>query len=135
MASLNNPISIIISAYSEENNIIPLVRKILYYYPDSKIIFVDGKSGDRTRELELETARKHKNRVFIVQRPRKLGLGSAYTVGFRLALKLGTPFIFQMDADLSHNPAYLNGMIKALKYADVVIGSRYIKGGKINGWR
>lgn len=73
-------------------------------------------------------------RVHLIRRPTKLGLGTAYVEGFRKAMALGADAVFQMDADLSHDPAHLRRLAEALAHADVAIGSRHIRGSSTAGW-
>jgi dolichol-phosphate mannosyltransferase len=117
---------IIIPTYNEVENIGYLIPKIKYILPDSHILVVDDNSPDGTSEhvnkIELDF-------IYILDRPKKRGLGSAYIEGFKWALERDYELIIQMDADLSHHPKYLEDLIEASNYADVVIGSRYIKNG------
>jgi dolichol-phosphate mannosyltransferase len=122
---------VVIPTYNERENIKKLIPKILYQKVPGvkfKIIIVDDNSPDRT----AKEARKFKN-VRVISRPAKLGLGSAYVTGFGEAIKLNADVVFSMDADLSHNFDYAKDFIGKIKLgADVVIGSRYVKGGGTN---
>jgi len=95
---------------------------------------VDDNSPDGTGEVADELAR-HDARVHVIHRPGKLGLGTAYITGFRWALERGFDYVFEMDADFSHDPKYLPEMLRtAERDADVVIGSRYVDGGGTRNW-
>lgn len=124
-------VSIVIPTYNEKDNIINLIKRINIEL-NGNIIIIDDNSGDKTGEavksLGLENVK-----VFI--RTNEKGLGSALRYGISKALEIGSSFIVTMDADLSHDPVYLKSMLdKARQGYDLVIGSRYIKGGKIENW-
>ncbi|MFX0103670.1 MAG: glycosyltransferase, partial [Candidatus Hodarchaeota archaeon] len=93
---------------------------------------VDDNSQDGTASMALEHARADP-KVVVIQRPRKLGLGSAYRIGFRIAMDFGNDLILEMDADMSHNPKYIIKFLHLMKYHrfGIVLGSRYCKGGSI----
>ena len=98
------------------------------------ITIVDDNSPDGTGEIADRLAAEN-GRVHVIHRPSKRGLGTAYIEGFRYALSQGMDYIFEMDADFSHHPKYLRDMLEAIKDADLVIGSRYYKGVRVDGWR
>lgn len=133
-------IAIVIPTYNEKANIANLLRnietvseKILDHYALS-VIFVDDNSPDGTAE-EIERQRPDLPfEVYLIKRKGKLGLGTAYIAGFKKAIKLEMDNIFQMDADLSHDPEVIPEMCQALETHDFVIGARYIKGGKLPKW-
>ncbi len=131
-------IAVIIPTYNERQNIGLLIDKILSLgIKNLSIIVVDDGSPDGTGRLADKIAEK-KNGVIVIHRPRKLGLGSAYKAGFQEALELSSQVLITMDADFSHNPEVIPRMLRKIKNFDVVIGSRYVKGGKIYGfnvWR
>lgn len=130
-----NSILIVIPTYKEENNIEEITDKIFSYLPKAHILFVDDASPDRTEQKILECAVRNPGQVFLLKREKKLGLGSAYIAGFIWGIsKKSYEYLIQMDADLSHNPAYLPLMQKLLESNDVVIGSRYVKGGGVQNW-
>ena len=123
---------LVVPVYNEEPNIRPLLRRLRAVPVRLTVLFVDSHSTDRT-VAEIRTHRG--NRVRLIQEPQKRGLGSAYLLGFTEALKdPRARFICEMDADLSHDPAMLPRFLDALKDADIVLGSRYIRGGKITHW-
>ncbi|MFP6641109.1 MAG: polyprenol monophosphomannose synthase, partial [Myxococcota bacterium] len=97
------------------------------------VLVVDDASPDGTADLVKEI-RAGEPRVHLIERPAKLGLGTAYLAGFRFGLDAGHSLIFTMDCDFSHNPSYLPRMITELAECDVVVGSRYIEGGGIENW-
>ena len=125
---------VIIPTYNEAENIqkvIDLTLKDKAY----DILVVDDSSPDGTADLVLELIKTHSNRLFLEQRARKEGLGKAYIHGFRWALENNYDFIFEMDADLSHDPKELSPMLDYLKSDyDLVIGSRYVKGINVVNW-
>ena len=117
-----------------ENENLPLLVKSLeesFHDSNLEVIFIDDNSPDGTAQSLKELTTTYDNIKFLV-RPYKMGLGSAYKDGFKDA---SGEIIIEMDADLSHNPKELPKLLKALSQADIVIGSRYIKGGHIYGWK
>jgi dolichol-phosphate mannosyltransferase len=130
-------ITIVIPTYNEIENIGLLIRKIFKIFEKNKlngnVIVVDDNSPDGTAEEVKKLAKKYK--IFLIQRKKKLGLGSAYIKGFKKALKLKSDLIFEMDADLSHNPKYIPDFINKINEGyDIVVGSRFEARGKIVGW-
>ncbi len=97
------------------------------------MLVVDDNSPDGTAALVAER-REREPRVHLLQRPGKLGLGSAYRDGFRYALEHGAEFIFEMDADFSHDPDAIGSFLEAITDADIVLGSRYIQGVTVVNW-
>lgn len=125
---------IIIPTHNEATNIVDLVFTIFeQHIPNLSIIVVDDNSPDRTAHFVKEMQQHHKD-LYIIERRRKDGIGSAYIAGFKKALHLGATHIFEMDADFSHDPKDIKKLLEASKDADLVIGSRKIAGGKIVGW-
>jgi len=126
--------AIIIPTYNEAQNLPTLVNEIFHLDLDTKIIFIDDNSPDGTGKLADELAKKHKGGLYVLHRKGKLGLGSAYILGFKYALtNLKPDLIITMDADLSHHPKYIPGLInKVHEGFDVVQGSRYMNGGGVN---
>jgi dolichol-phosphate mannosyltransferase len=120
-------ILVIIPTYNEKENIRELMIKLLQVVPDLEILVIDDNSPDGTGGL-VSDFQKSEKRVYLLQRPQKLGLGSAYLAGFKWALERDYQLIFEMDADFSHDPAYIGEFIEAAKTSDLVIGSRYLHG-------
>lgn len=122
---------VIIPTYNERENLTLLVPQVLALDPSLSILVVDDNSPDGTGALADEMARGN-DRIHVLHRAGKLGLGSAYVAGFRWALEnTAAEFIFEMDADFSHDPKYLLQMLRTAEQeeADVVVGSRYVGGG------
>ncbi len=124
---------IIIPTYNEAENISRLLDAVHSHLPDAEILVVDDNSPDGTAGV-VEGRMKEDPRLSIMKRAGKLGLGSAYIAGFRHALERGYDIVFEMDADFSHNPAYLPKFMEAIKEADLVLGSRYVEGGGVENW-
>ena len=125
---------IVIPTYNEAENIENLVRKILELHPQIHFIIVDDNSPDGSGEI-ADNLSVNIPTISILHRPKKLGLGSAYIEGFKKALDEGAEIIFEMDADFSHDPNDIQYFLNAVKKADVVIGSRYLHGVRVIGWR
>lgn len=128
-------IYIVIPTYNESNTIKDLLIQIFKEVPDIKVLIVDDNSPDGTAG-EVEIIKKIlPNKLFLLKRSGKLGLGSAYREGFGYCLGLGASVVGEMDADFSHQPKDLFRLVKEIENgAGVVIGSRRVKGGKIIGW-
>lgn len=122
---------VVIPTYNEAENILLLLSEVLLL--DVDVLVVDDNSPDGTQKLILEHDLFGK-RVFILQRETKLGLGSAYREGFQWGIENKYNNMIQMDADFSHQVSDLKKLIDEKKDSDVVIGSRYVKSGKIEGW-
>jgi len=110
--------------------LLPLTRRAA---PEFEILIVDDNSPDGTGRIAEDAARADPA-VSVLHRPGKMGLGAAYIAGFREALARGAEEVFEMDADLSHNPIYLPALAAGLGEADLVIGSRYVDGVRVNNW-
>ena len=124
---------IIIPTYNEVENLPKLVSVIMNLpFNDLGLLIVDDNSPDGTGRLAEQLAEDYKNRILIHHREGKLGLGTAYLSGFKIALDLGAEFIGQMDADFSHPPQKLVELHRILEECDVAIGSRYIPGGSLD---
>ena len=124
----------IIPTYNEAENVERLVKAVLAN-GGIHVLIVDDNSPDGTGEIAKRLADKNPS-VKVIHRKEKLGLGPAYIEGFRYALDKGYRFIIQMDCDFSHDPEDIPRLMEEMKRngADLVIGSRYVKGGKITGW-
>src|SRR5665213_2713544 len=124
---------IVVPTYNEIGNIFVVYEKIFKAVDNLNLLIVDDNSPDGTGSAADELAKKD-NRVFVIHRKGKMGLGSAYIHGMKFAIDNGFDFIVAMDADLSHDPANLPRMIEMTKEYDLVIGSRYIKNGGMVNW-
>jgi dolichol-phosphate mannosyltransferase len=127
---------VIIPTYNERENIGQLIDIICTLYNNFNILVIDDGSPDKTALLVKEKQQQYPGRLFLEERKGKLGLGTAYIHGFKWALKNGYQFIFEMDADFSHNPKDLQRLHEACSTggADVAVGSRYVKGGGTINW-
>lgn len=125
---------IIIPTYNELENIKKMIPEIFGLYPDNlDILIVDDGSPDGTGNFVDELSKKE-NRVKIIHRAKKSGLGTAYIEGFKFALKNNYDLIFEMDADFSHDPKEIKNFLNAIKSQDLVLGSRYISGISVVNW-
>ena len=124
---------VIVPTYEEADNVIPLSRQVLAASPGLEMLVVDDASPDGTGD-RVATEARSEPRLHLLRRPGKLGLGSAYQSGFRYALEGGYDLALTMDCDFSHHPRYLPGMLAAAERADLVVGSRYVKGGGVSNW-
>lgn len=126
---------VIIPTYNEKENISDLLQKVSSLPIEFDILFIDDNSPDGTADL-IREAQKSKPNIFLLEREGKLGLGTAYLFGFKWALEKDYPYIFEMDADLSHNPSDLIRLYEALEKdgADLAIGSRYVSGVNVINW-
>jgi dolichol-phosphate mannosyltransferase len=118
---------IIVPTFNERENIARLVETVLSEDPRLEILVVDDGSPDGTGDI-VETISGQTNRVHLLRRAKKLGLGTAYVAGFRWALERRYDYVFEMDADFSHDPAHLPEFLRAIESADLVLGSRYRDG-------
>ena len=126
---------VIIPTYNEIENINLIIPAVLELETNFHVLIVDDNSPDGTAEEVKNWQLKHPNKVYMLQRKGKLGLGTAYIAGFKFALDKGYEYIFEMDADFSHNPKDLLRLFKACQEgADLSIGSRYVKGGGLENW-
>jgi dolichol-phosphate mannosyltransferase len=126
---------VIIPTYNEKENIENIIRKVCSLEGDFHILIVDDGSPDGTATIVKRLQAEFTGRLHIAERSGKQGLGTAYIFGFKWALDKGYAYIFEMDADFSHNPDDLIRLFEACKNgADVSVGSRYTSGGKIKNW-
>lgn len=128
-------IVVVTPTYNERDNLLMLVEKVFSLGIDNLgLIVVDDNSPDGTGQLAEELSKKYP--VKVIHRPEKRGLGTAYIEGFRFILRSQNPpdYIVQIDADLSHDPAVIPMMIKKAGECDLVLGSRYIRGGGVENW-
>jgi dolichol-phosphate mannosyltransferase len=124
---------VIIPTFNERENIPPLVTQILQLPGNLRVLIVDDNSPDGTAEV-VTSSFQNEDRVHLLKRERKLGLGTAYSAGFDYALKNNYDIAISMDADFSHDPKHLPELLNVAKKYDMVIGSRYIPGGKTVNW-
>lgn len=124
---------IAIPTYNERDNIVNLVLDIQRAARGVDILIIDDNSPDGTGQIADQLA-SHDRSIHVMHRPGKMGLGTAYVAGFRYAIEQGYDFVFEMDADFSHNPTYLPQFLAMAQQSDLVIGSRYIKGGGTPNW-
>ena len=124
---------VILPTYNERENLPQIVPAILAAAPDIDVLVIDDNSPDGTGALADELAARQP-RLHVLHRSRKEGLGRAYLAGFAQALARGYGRIVEMDADFSHDPAALPGLLEASKTADLVLGSRYVAGGGTVNW-
>lgn len=124
---------VVIPTYNEKNNIERLTKAILDLKLGFHVLIVDDNSPDGTGDVADILTREFEQ-AHVIHRSGKLGLGSAYRMGFRYALDRGALLIFQMDADFSHDPKYLPLFLEKIKEFDVVVGSRYLNGVSVVNW-
>ena len=131
--------TIVLPTYNEAENLPKLVSALLSLPLDLSVLVVDDHSPDGTGEIAEQLSARHPNQVLVLHRAAKQGLRSAYMDGFQKAFDTGADAVVQMDADFSHDPAVLSEMARRIASCDVVIGSRYIKGGSLDerwpAWR
>jgi dolichol-phosphate mannosyltransferase len=118
---------VIVPTYNERDNVTTLTARILDQDPRLDVLVVDDGSPDGTGDLAEEIAAREP-RVHVIHRPRKMGLGTAYIAGFKWALERDYAYMFEMDADFSHDPGHLTQFLEAVQDADLVLGSRYNRG-------
>jgi len=124
---------IIVPTYNERDNIGGLLDQLLALPFGLEVLVVDDNSPDGTGDLVAER-QKADPRIHLLRRAGKLGLGSAYVAGFRYALAQGAQYVFEMDADFSHDPIAIGDFLKAVENADLVLGSRYLHGVTVVNW-
>lgn len=129
-------ILIIIPTYNESENIGQLVKSIFSLHEKSHILVIDDNSPDGTSGIVEQLAREYGGQLHLIKRPSKMGLGTAYISGFRWAIERGYDYVFEMDADFSHDPKDLSRLLETCRDegADLAIGSRYVKGVTVVDW-
>ena len=127
---------LIIPTYNERENVSLLLKTVFDLEQDFHVLIIDDGSPDGTADIVKNLFAMYPGQLFLEERIGKLGLGTAYIHGFKWALDKGYRFIFEMDCDFSHNPKDLDKLYRACKTggADVAVGSRYVKGGKVENW-
>ncbi|MCR4417431.1 MAG: polyprenol monophosphomannose synthase [Ignavibacteria bacterium] len=129
-----NKAIVIIPTYNESENIKKLIPEILKRTNgEIDILIVDDNSPDGTSDVVRNFQKEHQN-IFLMTRPKKAGLGTAYVEGFKFALSKGYEYILQMDADFSHEPKEIKNFLKRIQECDLVIGSRYKDGVRVLNW-
>jgi dolichol-phosphate mannosyltransferase len=125
---------IIVPTYNEKDNLEPIIAAVEQALPVADFLVIDDNSPDGTGQLADALAARDP-KVKVMHRPGKLGLGTAYLAGFRRALDDGYDYVFEMDADFSHDPKYLAPMLEVARTeGDMVVGSRYVAGGGTENW-
>ena len=130
---MNEKSLIIIPTFNELDNIRKMIPDILGRYDNVDILIVDDGSPDGTGVF-VEQLTRESNRIKLIKRPGKMGLGTAYIAGFKYALQNGYDYIFEMDADFSHDPKEIGNFLDAIKNNDLVLGSRYKTGVNVINW-
>ncbi len=126
---------VVIPTYNEKENILQITGAVLSLGEDYQVMVVDDGSPDGTADLVKKLQADFPQRLHLIQREGKLGLGTAYIAGFKWALQRDYDFIYEMDADFSHNPADLVRLREACEDGyDLAVGSRYVKGGQLENW-
>lgn len=127
---------VIIPTYNEKENITNILHAIFTMQEDFHVLVIDDGSPDGTAQIVKDLQEKFSGQLFLEERKGKLGLGTAYIHGFKWAISRNYQFIFEMDADFSHNPRDLSRLYHACKHegADLAVGSRYVKGGGVVNW-
>jgi dolichol-phosphate mannosyltransferase len=125
---------IVVPTYNERANLAELTEKIQQFAPDVHLLIVDDNSPDNTGGLADELSSKRPDKIFVLHRSNKEGLGKAYINGFKWVLQRDYDCIVQMDADLSHDPAHLPRFFEKIEENDLVVGSRYLQGISVVNW-
>lgn len=133
--SLHNNCLVVIPTYNEIENVTDIINAVINLSDRFQVLIVDDNSPDRTAEA-VKSHKLFDKRLHLIQRPGKLGLGTAYIEGFKFGLENKYQYIFEMDADFSHNPSDLLRLLNACEneHYDIAIGSRYVKNGGISNW-
>jgi dolichol-phosphate mannosyltransferase len=126
-------ILVVTPTYNESENIEQFIREVLSQHKDVEMLIVDDSSPDGTGEI-VERLKSQNPRIHLLRRPGKMGLGTAYVAGFRYAIEQKFDYVFEMDADFSHDPKEIPRMLEKAGTYDLVIGSRYTNGIRIINW-
>ncbi len=139
MSDVSNPrgegtprLLVSLATFNESGNLRPLVEQIRLHAPHASILVIDDNSPDGTGQL-ADGLRATLPEIHVIHRPRKLGLGTAILEGFRFAIENGYDYLLNLDADFSHPPRFIPALLAGMRDRDVMIGSRYIKGGGVEG--
>jgi len=130
---MNQHTLVIIPTYNERENVEIIAGRIRATIPEAQLLFIDDNSPDGTGAILDHLASKDQ-KIAVTHRPRKLGVGSAHLDGLAYAYKIGISIVITLDADLTHSPEDIHGMIKALESADVATASRFHRDGGLDGW-
>jgi dolichol-phosphate mannosyltransferase len=133
MSEAGGAVLVAIPTYNEAQSISKIIGRVRAAVPDAHVLVIDDGSPDGTGEIADRMAAVD-NQVHVLHRTAKRGLGAAYVAGFRWALERGYGTIVEMDADGSHQPEELTRLLAAIDHADLVLGSRYIPGGRVENW-
>jgi len=127
---------LIIPTFNEGENVASVIEAVFSMRQNFHILIIDDNSCDGTASIVKSLFSKYEGMLFLKEREGKLGLGTAYILGFRWAIERGYEYIFEMDCDFSHNPHDLGKLYEACKFggADVAVGSRYVRGGNVKNW-
>jgi dolichol-phosphate mannosyltransferase len=124
---------VVMPTYNEADNLVQIVAELMTLDLEGlEILIIDDNSPDGTGEIADELAAQYAERVQVIHRQGKMGLGTAYVTGFHHALESGADYVVQMDADFSHSPSYIPAFLQAMKHCDLVIGSRYVAEGGVD---
>jgi dolichol-phosphate mannosyltransferase len=124
---------VVMPTYNERANLPVIVPAVLAQAPGIHVLIVDDNSPDGTGRLADELA-ANDERIHVMHRPGKLGLGTAYIAGFKWALERDYEYVFEMDSDFSHNPEHIPQFLEEVQHCDLVLGSRYLKGVTVINW-
>ncbi len=124
---------VVIPTYNEADNVRKIIPAVLNADPSVHVLVVDDGSPDGTAGI-VKTMMESGERIHLIERPSKMGLGTAYVAGFRYALANGYEYIFEMDADFSHDPAEIPNFLETIREYDLVVGSRYLNGVTVVNW-
>ena len=133
MSEAGGAVLVAIPTYNEAQSISKIIGRVRAAVPDAHVLVIDDGSPDGTGEIADRTAAVD-DQVHVLHRTAKRGLGAAYVAGFRWALERGYGTVVEMDADGSHQPEELTRLLAAMDHADLVLGSRYIPGGRVENW-
>lgn len=125
---------IVLPTYNERENLRAIIESIQQHAPSAHVVVVDDESPDGTGQIADELSKEHPQKIFVLHRPSKDGLGRAYVAGFKFALARDYDVVIQMDADFSHDPSYLPTFLEKISENDLVIGSRYVQGISVVNW-
>jgi dolichol-phosphate mannosyltransferase len=124
---------VVMPTYNEADNLVQIVAELMTLdLAALEILIIDDNSPDGTGQMADQLAAQYADRVHVIHRRGKMGLGTAYVTGFRHALESGADYVVQMDADFSHSPSYIPAFLEAMRDCDLVVGSRYVPDGGVD---